>query len=64
MPQRRPQVTQADITRAIRAMRAAGYEVEVVLTRDGAVVRPVRIEKANVDGYPAYDEPEKIIELW
>ena len=23
-------------------MQAAGYEVEVVLTRDGAVVRPVR----------------------
>jgi hypothetical protein len=64
MPQRRPQVTQADIARAIRAMQAAGYEVEVVLTRDGAVVRPVRIEKPSDYRYPACDEPERIIDLW
>lgn len=58
MPKRRPLVTQADIARAIRAMKAAGYEVEVVLTRDGAVVRPVRDARREVD-----DEPEKLFDV-
>ena len=40
-------------------MQAAGYDVEVVITRDGAVVRPVC---EQVDGYSGYrlDKPEKI----
>lgn len=58
MPKRRPQVTQADIARAIRAMQAAGYDVEVVLTRDGAVVRPVRIEKDGDERSPITDSED------
>lgn len=57
MPHRTPQVTQADIARAIRAMRAAGYDVRVVLTREGAVIEPV----PRIDNEPAEEEPEKII---
>jgi hypothetical protein len=38
MPQRPASVTQADIARAIRAMRSAGYPEVRVVFKDGAVI--------------------------
>ncbi|MCJ2070519.1 hypothetical protein MKK75_17245 [Methylobacterium sp. J-030] len=38
MPRTPAQVTQADIARAIRAMRAAGYTDVRVVFRDGSII--------------------------
>jgi hypothetical protein len=38
MPQRPASVTQADIARAIRAMRSAGYPEVRVVFKDGTVI--------------------------
>lgn len=46
MPRRAASVTQADISRAIRALRAAGYaDVRVVMRDGGVVVEPAKPER-------------------
>ena len=46
MPRRPASVTQADLARAIRALRAAGYPLVRVVFRDGAVI----VEGAEREG--------------
>ena len=58
MPRRPANVTQADISRAIRAMRDAGYSDVRVVFKDGAV-----IVEAAPKGSKAAPEPMRIIEL-
>lgn len=58
MPRTPAKVTQADIARAIRAMRAAGYPDVRVVFKDGAV-----IVEAAPKGSRSATEPTRIIEL-
>ena len=51
MPRRAANVTQADISRAIRAMRAAGYDDLRVVMRGDAVV----VERARATRGPDHD---------
>jgi hypothetical protein len=57
-------VTQADIARAIRAMRAAGYQDVRVVFKDGAViVEPAPKDASGRRGSWAPADPEEIIIL-
>lgn len=58
MPRRPANVTQADIARAIRAMRDAGYQEVRVVFKDGAVM----IEAVPKDPIASRD-PMRIIPL-
>ncbi len=58
MPRTPAKVTQADIARAIRAMRAAGYSDVRVVFKDGAV-----IVEAVPKGSKATPDPMRIIPL-
>lgn len=58
MPRTPAKVTQADIARAIRAMRAAGYPDVRVVFKDGAVI----VEAAH-NGAKAARDPLRVIEL-
>lgn len=58
MPRRAASVTQADIARAVRALRAAGVrDVRVVFRPEGLSVEP-----ANDDPRPAQPQPEPVAE--
>ncbi|TXN24013.1 hypothetical protein [Methylobacterium sp. WL9] len=61
MPRRPANVTQADIARAIRAMKAAGFDVVHVVLRDGGVVvepvsKDVRDRSRTYEDLAAEDE--------
>lgn len=58
MPRTPAKVTQADISRAIRAMRDAGYSDVRVVFKDGAV-----IVEAAPKGSRSAPDPTRIIEL-
>jgi hypothetical protein len=58
MPRTGAKVTQADIARAIRAMRAAGYPDVRVVFKDGAV-----IVEAVLKGTKLPPDPLRIIPL-
>ena len=50
MPRRAASVTQADIARAVRALRASGYQnVRVVIREGGVVVEPAPAEGERRD---------------
>ena len=62
MPTRPAIASQADIERAIRALKASGVEhVRVVLTKGGVVVEPVLPRPESPFGTDAPQKPERII---
>lgn len=64
MPRRPASVTQADIARAIRALRAAGFPVVRVVMRDGGViVEPAQTENGRRDTEPDVANDEGLVVL-
>lgn len=61
MPRTRAQVTQADIARAIRAMRAAGYADVRVVFREGSVI--VEANPGDADPKPSRLDRGRLIVL-
>ena len=62
MPRTPAQVTQADIARAIRAMRAAGYADVRVVFREGSIIVEAAPEGETVStGWPK--KQERVIPL-
>ncbi|MCJ2142248.1 hypothetical protein [Methylobacterium sp. E-066] len=61
MPRTPAQVTQADIARAIRAMRAAGYTDVRVVFKDGSVIVEAALEEEASAGQRK--KQERIIPL-
>lgn len=56
MPRRAASITQADIARAIRAMRDAGFPSVRVVVRDGqAVIEPASARREADDPVPEDD---------
>lgn len=62
MPRRGASITQADIARAIRAMRDAGVrDVRVVFRPDGVSIEAGPPEQQSLDRREVDAEPEKVI---
>lgn len=63
MPRTPARVTQADIARAIRAMRAAGYLDVRVVFKDGSIIVEAapKGEDAEAADDPRYDQGKLII---
>lgn len=60
----RARVRQADIERAVRALKATGCEhVRIVVTSDGVVVEPMQapVEPVGADNWRGQREPERVI---
>lgn len=62
MPRTPAQVTQADIARAIRAMRAAGYPDVRVVFREGSIIVEAAPEEAALSVNRS-KKPERLIIL-
>ena len=61
MPRTPAQVTQADIARAIRAMRAAGYADVRVVFREGSII--VEANPQDADAKPSRLDRDRLIIL-